>query len=189
MTPEEREKIVAEERAALAQVQPELRPMDTYQPPPKTAEDEAIEIWDQNSKVVAASRALSDDEYLVVVSNLLEKADYPLQDHVNETILVKEFMVHVVQVASMEDGELKTMLRLALLLDDGSTTSTCSSSFIKGFGMIWKHLKDEARKPYVALVVKSTPSRNKGNYYTCSYAGKQLDAPPADTSGRKPKKP
>lgn len=154
-------------------------------PIPPDPDDEAAALWDRDAKIVACSQHVHAENYAELVTALLGPITVEMAELVNQEVLATEFVAHVAQVASIEDGELKTMLRLVIRLEDGRVTATCSPSFIRNYSWLAKRMKPEEVSQGLRIRVGKGRSRQGRYYYTCTLAPKQIDGP--DSPGAKPK--
>lgn len=145
-------------------------------------------MWDKDCAVVACSEDVASDEYLGLASRLLGAVDTEMQTWVGKDIEVVEYLAHVVQVVGMEDGELKTMLRLAMVLRDGATTATCSPSFIRTFAWLAKRFKPATADAGMPIRVGKSRSRTGKDYFTCALAPKALESNGQNEKPAKPKR-
>lgn len=157
-------------------------------PLPPDPDDEAAALWDRDCKIVACSQDVVADDYAELVTTLLGPITVEMAELVNQEVLTREFVAHVAQVASMEDGEMKTMLRLVMKLDDGRVTATCSPSFIRNYSWLAKRMTPEEAARGLRIRVGKGRSRQGRYYYTCTLAPKALESGESSPKPTKPKR-
>ena len=86
-------------------------------------EEDMIARWNRDEPALATNLVHSDPASRAMVSRLMTSADRKTRNLVGEVIKVIAFLAHVIEVADMDNGEVRKIVRVAMLLENGQTAS------------------------------------------------------------------
>lgn len=174
---------------AANQPGPEQQPGTALAPQRQEENDETmLARWEEAAAGFAGSLDVSKPAGQEQLYKAMRKGDSTLSMRVNEWLPVTDWLAHVVELTNEQTGEIRKAMRLVLFLKDGSTVSTTSPVFNKGFSYA---MKLNGRGPWSPpLEVRAKLDKGNGvNKYLAfegaRIAGEETSSKPA--AGGKPK--
>lgn len=108
--------------------------------PPVVTEEGLLTKWTDQRSYAATSLDMESDSGKADYLRCLQKADHGGQDSVDTLLLVRDWLVHPVELMDPVTGELRACLRLVLMLNDGSTVGTTGPAVLS----TWRHATQAA---------------------------------------------
>lgn len=148
----------------------------------------ALVSWDEKPAAFIASFDAFSPDGQALFWKALQKGDRLLSQVVNVELPVVNYFVHEAERIDEQTGEVKRGPRLVMILRDGSTVSTSSTVFMKGFRYaIGMHGKGPWEPP---LMMKASLAQGKGpNKYLafegCRREDETVTTKPATEGGKK----
>lgn len=166
--PQERPNNVRDVNKLLKPVEPQATVDELLEKTrPRQSVDGLIARWKEDAPPVLASFDCATDEGRVLTSACMGKSDAEMDAYVGKELRVVNFMAHDVTIASMADGELEDMIRWVLILDDGTTVSTCSKSFADTFRVSARLVGPGPWAPPLRFEARKQLSKNGRKYFEC----------------------